>query len=129
MIWISEEESHFRFEPNNNSEPAALPLAARKALFEKAATIQSSKSNGPAFQPKLSIAQRTAMFKNAAKGNQVKPQAKLTLPKRFVPSVSVKTSEDNGQRYLEKEYSQNYTSTSNMQCSSKFFLLLYLYNF
>ncbi|GFU06756.1 anillin [Trichonephila clavipes] len=58
---------------NRSFEPSNLPLSARKALFEKAMTGGSTQSVSQAIEPKLSVAQRAAMFENASK-NTVGPK-------------------------------------------------------
>ncbi|KAG8188570.1 hypothetical protein JTE90_007176 [Oedothorax gibbosus] len=89
-----EKGSNIGFEPVIKTEPAVLPLAARKAFFEKATAVHNDKPSEQAFQPKLSIAQRTALFENAVKqSHEVKPQAKSALPKRFVSSAPLKSSD------------------------------------
>ncbi|CAL1294218.1 unnamed protein product [Larinioides sclopetarius] len=62
---------------NRSFEPSNLPLSARKALFEQAALGNKVQTEQQTFEPKLSVAQRAAMFENAPKnkfGSRPAPQ-------------------------------------------------------
>ncbi|XP_055953827.1 anillin-like [Argiope bruennichi] len=52
---------------NRSFEPSNLPLSARKALFEQAAHGNKTQSEQQTIEPKLSVAQRAAMFENGPK--------------------------------------------------------------
>lgn len=64
-------------------DPAELPLSARKALFENAFINGTPKINDDAFDHKLSVAQRAAMFENATKASSGVKAANLKEPKRM----------------------------------------------
>ncbi|CAL1294204.1 unnamed protein product, partial [Larinioides sclopetarius] len=52
---------------NCSFEPSNLPLSARRALFEQAAIENQVQSKKQTIKPKVSVAQRAAMFENAPK--------------------------------------------------------------
>ncbi|XP_042896597.1 anillin isoform X2 [Parasteatoda tepidariorum] len=69
-------DKHVKEDLNRSFDPTDLPLSARRALFEQASQLENAKPKEHSFEPKLSVAQRAALFENASQRSLVsKPLA------------------------------------------------------
>lgn len=94
-------------------DPAELPLSARKALFENAFINGTPKIND-VFDPKLSVAQRTAMFENATKTSSGVKSA-FKEPKRMALSNFEKFENRNTGVHKSPVKPLQSTTTNNLQ--------------
>ncbi|GFS87841.1 anillin [Nephila pilipes] len=99
---------------NRSFEPSKLPLSARKALFEKAMTGGSTQSISQTIEPKLSVAQRAAMFENASR-NIAGPRA---VQKQINASPVKQCAKTNVQSPIKSTANGNFVSP--VKSSAKF---------
>lgn len=113
-------------------------MSARKALFENAFINGTPKINDDAFDHKLSVAQRAAMFESATKASSGVKASNFKEPKRMAFSnfekfekrnTSVHTSPVKSVQSATKNTLQEVKGTYTSNCFSVFFNIFYVHNY